>query len=128
MTGRLIKYTGYGNAAGLLAEAGLMLSSHGDKAAYSDDSGSSDSEEYGRLARDINVITGQAEVGAEGARQRRPVFEGMSEEQKEYEAVQLANAIDRLARMGQGIRPATVGPDGRPVELEHVLQLREERD
>ncbi|CAF1097657.1 unnamed protein product [Brachionus calyciflorus] len=32
---RFVKYTGYGNAAGLLAEAGLMLSSHGDKAAYS---------------------------------------------------------------------------------------------
>jgi hypothetical protein len=124
MTGRLIKYTGYGNAAGLLAEAGLMLSSHGDKAAYSDDSGSSDSEEYGQLEKDINVITGQAEEVA----RRRPVFEGMSEEQKEYEAVQLANAIDRLARMGRGVRPATIGPDGRPVELEHVLQLREERD
>lgn len=129
--GRLIKYTGYGNAAGLLAEAGLMLSSHGDKGAYSSDSDNSDSEEYSRLERDINPITGQAEVDdVEEAlkKKKRDIFEGMTEEQKEYEAVQLANAIDKLSRMGHGIKPATIGPDGRPVEMEHILQLQDKKD
>ena len=47
---------------------------------------------------------------------------GMSDEQKEYEAVRLLNLIDRLQRDGV-IRPARVGADGRPQPLEHVLQM-----
>lgn len=136
---RLIKYTGYGNAAGLLAEAGLMLSSHGDKSAYSSESENSDTEDYKKLEGDINLITGQAELEnetellnekeiktKEKIKQRRDIFEGMTEEQKEYEAVQLANAIDKLTRLG-GIKPATIGADGKPSELEHVLQLQEKK-
>lgn len=142
--GRLIKYTGYGNAAGLLAEAGLMLSSHGDRAAYSSESDDSDSEDYKKLENNINVITGQAELDNESdtellnekerearlkKKQRQDIFEGMTEEQKEYEAMQLANAIDKLTRLGSGIiKPATIGPDGRPVEIEHVLQLQENQN
>jgi hypothetical protein len=115
-----------------------MLSSHGDKAAYSSESDNSDSEDYQKLERDINVITGQAEVedsnflnasekeAKERRKQRQELFDGMSEEQKEYEAMQLVNAIDKLTRMGSGlIKPATIGPDGRPVEIESVLQLQE---
>lgn len=140
--GRLIKFTGYGNAAGLLAEAGLMLSTHGDKSAYSSESGDSDSEDYKKLESGINPITGQAEIECDTElmnekerevnqkkRLRKDIFEGMTEEQKEYEAVQLANAIDKLTRLGSGlIKPATIGPDGRPVEIEHVLQLQEKND
>lgn len=59
---RLIKYTGYGNAAGLLAEAGLMLSTHGDRSAYSSDSDDSDTEDYKRLEECINPVTGRAEI------------------------------------------------------------------
>lgn len=46
--GRLIKYTGYGNAAGLLANRGLMLSSHagGSRDDYSSESEDSDTDEY----------------------------------------------------------------------------------
>ncbi len=115
-----------------------MLSSHGDKAAYSSESDNSDSEDYQKLERDINVITGQAEVedsnflnasekeAKERRKQRQELFDGMSEEQKEYEAMQLVNAIDKLTRMGSGlIKPATIGPDGKPVEIESVLQLQE---
>ena len=40
-------------------------------------------------------------------------FEGMSEEQKEYEAVKLANLIDKLHTMGV-VKPAKLGEDGKP--------------
>lgn len=42
--GRLIKYTGYGNAAGLLAKRGLMLGGQGEE--YSSESEDSDTDEY----------------------------------------------------------------------------------
>ena len=49
-------------------------------------------------------------------------FDNMSEEQKEYEAMKLANAMDKL--MSEGIfRPGTVGPDGKPVAVSHVNEL-----
>lgn len=121
---RLVKYTGYGNAAGLLAEAGLMLSSHGDRSAYSSDSDDSDTEDFKELEECINPITGKAELD-ESRRPKKDLFEGMSEEQKEYEAIKLVNAIDKLTRISGGIKPATIGPDGRPVEIEHVLQLQD---
>lgn len=50
--GRLIKYTGYGNAAGLLANRGLMLGSRSGAAsrdAYSSESEDSETEEYAML-------------------------------------------------------------------------------
>ena len=136
--GRMVKHTGYGNAAGMLAEAGLMLSTHGDRSAYSSDSDDSDSEDYKKLEGFINPITGRAEIyddfyvdsaGRKVYKPKRDVFEGMSEEQKEYEALQIVNAIDKLARMTDGaIKPATIGPDGRPVEIQHVLQLQEAKN
>ena len=43
---RLIKYTGYGNAAGLLANKGLMLGGRGNSGDYSSESEESDTEEY----------------------------------------------------------------------------------
>ena len=57
---------------------------------------------------------------------KKDIFEGLTEEQKEYEAMKLVEAFDRLTKMGSGcIKPATIGPDGRPVEIQHVLQLQE---
>lgn len=52
--GRLIKYTGYGNAAGLLANRGLMLGgcpsgASTSRDAYSSESEDSETEEYARL-------------------------------------------------------------------------------
>jgi hypothetical protein len=147
---RLVKYTGYGNAAGLLAEAGLMLSSHGDKTAYSSDDTDSNSDtdtDYKKCKHTINLITGQAELDDQENTEdddeelkskineiklkkklTRDIFEGMSDEQKEYEAMQIVNAIDKLTRMGSGfIKPATIGPDGKPCEIEHVLQLQDKK-
>ncbi len=134
---RLVKYSGYGNAAGLLAEAGLMLSSHGDRNAYSSDSDDSDTEDYKNLENYINPITGRVEIDEsdknavnidDGDKKvfklKKDIFEGMSEEQKEYEAIQIVNAIDKLSKSG-AIKQATIGPDGRPIEMQHVLQLQE---
>ena len=44
---RFVKYTGYGNAAGLLAQRGLMCGGRG--ADYSSDSEDSETEEYSAL-------------------------------------------------------------------------------
>ena len=43
---RMIKYTGYGNAAGLLAKRGLMLGGKDPTIEYSSSSDESDTEEY----------------------------------------------------------------------------------
>ena len=48
----------------------------------------------------------------------------MTEEQKEYEAHQLANLIHQLHELG-AIKPGKIGPDGKPVAVEHVLELTE---
>jgi len=41
----MVKYTGYGNAAGLLANRGLLLGGRGNSGQYSSDS-DSDTDEY----------------------------------------------------------------------------------
>lgn len=55
----MTKYTGFGNAAGMLAKRGL-LGGRPDKGAadYSDDSGDSDTEEYTKFKHGINPVTG----------------------------------------------------------------------
>jgi len=114
--GRLIKHTGYGNAAGLLARRGLMAGGKG-VGDFSDDE-ESDTEEYLRERHKINPVIGCVE---------EPVvspLEGMSEEQKEYEAMQLVNLMDKMQRTGL-ISPCRVGEDGRPEAVEHVMQLIE---
>ena len=45
---RFVKYTGYGNAAGLLAQRGLMCG--GKSGEYSSESDDSDTDEYSQLA------------------------------------------------------------------------------
>ena len=47
---RFVKYTGYGNAAGLLAQRGLMCGGRGiGRADYSSESEESETEEYAQL-------------------------------------------------------------------------------
>ena len=48
----------------------------------------------------------------------------MTEEQKEYEANKLANMIHKLHELG-AMKPGKIGPDGKPVAVEHVLELVE---
>ena len=50
------------------------------------------------------------------------MFDEMSDEQKEYEAIKLAEAMSKL--MDEGIfTPATVDESGKPKAVSHVLEL-----
>uniref|UniRef100_A0A3B3CQ21 Synembryn n=1 Tax=Oryzias melastigma TaxID=30732 RepID=A0A3B3CQ21_ORYME len=87
---RFIKYTGYGNAAGLLAARGLLRGGR-DSGIYSEDE-DSETEEYREAKAHINPVTGVVEED-----QPNPM-EGMSEEQKEYEAMKLVSMFNKLSR------------------------------
>uniref|UniRef100_A0A3Q0RA37 Synembryn n=1 Tax=Amphilophus citrinellus TaxID=61819 RepID=A0A3Q0RA37_AMPCI len=108
----LLKYTGYGNAAGLLAARGLLGGGRGETQ-YSDDE-DSDTEEYKSVKPFINPITGHVEKPLPNP------IEEMTEEQKEYEAEKLANMFDKLSRQ-QMIRPMGVKSDGTLAPLEETL-------
>uniref|UniRef100_A0A8D8LRZ6 Synembryn-A n=2 Tax=Cacopsylla melanoneura TaxID=428564 RepID=A0A8D8LRZ6_9HEMI len=114
---RLIKYTGYGNAAGMLAARGLLGCQNSGQ--YSSSSEESDTEEYIRVRDDINPITGVYEPPKSD-----PMIE-MSEERKEYEAVQLVGMIDKLQKMGV-VQACKLGEDGKPQPVEHILELRDQ--
>ncbi|KAH9409698.1 PREDICTED: synembryn-A-like [Rhagoletis zephyria] len=112
---RFVKYVGYGNAAGHLARIGRMAGEM--PATYSSDSDDSETDEYVQNVDRINPVTGHIQELAPNP------MEGMSEEQKEYEANQLVNLIDQMQRTGI-IQPCRIGEDGRPVPIEHVLELQ----
>jgi len=122
---RMIKYTGYGNAAGLLARKGLMGNPMARKQNlepdYSEDSEDSDTEDYKAVKDDINPVTGRVEKN-----KKNPMDE-MTDEQKEYEARELAKLLGRICNSGV-ISPAVIDEDGRPVRVEHVMQLAEMAD
>lgn len=77
--GRMIKYTGYGNAAGLFAKRGLLGGRECEnQQQYSSDSEDSDTEEYKELLHGINPVIGCYEEP------KKSPFEGMSEEQVNF--------------------------------------------
>ncbi|XP_071761311.1 chaperone Ric-8A [Centroberyx gerrardi] len=93
---RFVKYTGYGNAAGLLASRGLLggrrNSGHTQyPPRYSSDS-DSDTEEYREAKGRINLVTGRVEE------EQPDPMEGMTEEEKEQEARRLISMFNRLSR------------------------------
>ncbi|XP_073327702.1 chaperone Ric-8B isoform X2 [Pagrus major] len=108
----LLKYTGYGNAAGLLVARGLLAGGRGETQ-YSEDE-DSDTEEYKSAKPFINPITGHVEEPLPNP------IEEMTEEQKEYEAQELVNMFDKLSRQNV-IRPMGVRPDGTLAPLEETL-------
>ncbi|XP_029379609.1 chaperone Ric-8B isoform X2 [Echeneis naucrates] len=108
----LLKYTGYGNAAGLLVARGLLGGGRGETQ-YSEDE-DSDTEEYKSAKPFINLITGHVEEPMPNP------MEEMTEEQKEYEAQKLVNMFDKLSRQNV-IRPMGVRPDGTLAPLEETL-------
>lgn len=116
----MVKYTGYGNAAGMFANKGLLgRSQPSNSSAYSSESEDSDTEEYVRYKENINPVTGCYE-------QPKPnPLEGMSDEQKEFEAMKLVGLVDQLTRQGI-VQPCTIGEDGKPKPIEHILELQEE--
>ena len=92
---RLVKYTGFGNAAGLLMQRGLLAGgSHEGEADYSSDSGDSDTEEFLQCQSELDPITGAPKV------HEPSILDSMTEEEKEAEAVSLMNAIDKLNKTG----------------------------
>ncbi|KAL8624070.1 hypothetical protein ACOMHN_019493 [Nucella lapillus] len=117
--GRMVKYTGYGNCSGLLAQLGLLkLNETYSKGDYSSDSEDSETEEYSELKGKVNPVTGRWEED------KPSPMEGMSDEQKEYEAKELMKVMDRLQRQGI-IEPCRIGDDGKPKPVSHVLELLE---
>ncbi|XP_016397118.1 synembryn-A-like isoform X2 [Sinocyclocheilus rhinocerous] len=106
---RFVKYT-YGNAAGLLAARGL-LNSRGlsPQPQYSSDS-DSDTEEYRQAKDRINPVTGRVEE------EQPDPMEGMTEEEKEAEALRLINMFNKLSR-GKIIQPMGVTTDGKLAPL-----------
>lgn len=77
--GRMIKYTGYGNAAGLFAKRGLLGGRNSEnQQQYSSDSEDSDTEEYKELQHGINPVIGCYEPP------RKSPLEGMTDEQVKH--------------------------------------------
>ncbi|XP_014394681.1 PREDICTED: synembryn-A [Myotis brandtii] len=110
---RFIKYTGYGNAAGLLAARGLMAGGR-PEGQYSEDE-DTDTEEYKEAkASSINPVTGRVEEKPPNP------MEGMTEEQKEHEAMKLVNMFDRLSRH-RVIQPMGVSPRGQLTSLQDAV-------
>ncbi|XP_076008093.1 chaperone Ric-8A-like [Genypterus blacodes] len=110
---RFVKYTGYGNAAGLLATRGLLCRQGGRAfncdTHYSSDS-DSDTEEYRQVKDRINPVTGRVE-----AEQPDPM-EGMTEEEKEEEARKLIMLFNKLSR-DNFIQPMGVNKEGKLVPI-----------
>lgn len=91
---RFVKYTGYGNAAGLLATRGLLgggSRTPSSDAQYSSDS-DSDTEEYRQVKDRVNPVTGRVET------EQPDPMEGMTEEEKEEEARRLITLFNKLSR------------------------------
>uniref|UniRef100_UPI00398F6363 chaperone Ric-8A-like isoform X1 n=1 Tax=Pristiophorus japonicus TaxID=55135 RepID=UPI00398F6363 len=110
---RFVKYTGYGNAAGLLAARGLLGGGRGS-GKYSEEE-DSDTEEYKEAKPNINPVTGRVE-------EKLPdPMEGMTDEQKEYEAMKLVSMFSKLSRE-QIFQPMAIDHDGNLTPLDETVQ------
>uniref|UniRef100_A0A671R900 Synembryn n=1 Tax=Sinocyclocheilus anshuiensis TaxID=1608454 RepID=A0A671R900_9TELE len=116
---RFVKYTGYGNAAGLLATRGLLggqrskATSSGTQ--YSSDS-DSDTEEYRQIKDRVNPVTGQVEE------EQPDPMEGMTEEEKEEEAHRLISLFNKLSKDNM-IQPMGLNEEGQLVPLSELRDL-----
>ncbi|KAM4715320.1 chaperone Ric-8A-like [Anableps anableps] len=118
---RFVKYTGYGNAAGLLATRGLLGGQGAiSEAQYSSDS-DSDTEEYRQVKDRINPVTGRVE-----AAQSNPM-EGMTEEEKEEEAKRLIMLFNKLSKENI-IQPMGVDEEGKLVPMKGLEEAKSESD
>lgn len=132
---RFIDITGYGNAAGLLYQNGTLS---GETPETKLDYESSDNEDQIREEAiqkqrkkmikekqmekpQYNPTTGRLEP------QKPNIFEGLSNEEKEWEAHKFANIFAKLSN--SALKPMAIGPDGKmtPVDkLVHQTNLPEE--
>lgn len=111
---RIIKYCGFGHAAGLLANQGLFGRLALPKNAS--DSEDSETEDYKAVESMVNPVTGYMEAP------RSNPLEGMSDERKEYEVDRLMNDISKLMNQGV-IKPGIVDETGHLRPAKHVLEL-----
>lgn len=103
---RLIKYTGYGNAAGMLFQRGLLSGGKTERSSeYSTDE-DTDTDDY--LGSEVDPITGGPQ------RPRVDPMAGMTEDEKEAEAVKLAAMFEQLNSSGF-LKMVPVGADGQPL-------------
>eukprot|EP00794_Sanderia_malayensis_P018841 gene18841-20737_t len=110
---RLVKHTGYGNAAGLLASRGLMDKSSATKTGdYSSEDSDSETEEYNAVADEIDLMTGAVSGRTEGD----DPMKDMTDEEKQANAEELMGLIDRLAALNV-VKPMKIGEDGCPQEV-----------
>ncbi|KAM5222770.1 chaperone Ric-8A isoform 1-T1 [Hipposideros larvatus] len=110
---RFVKYTGYGNAAGLLAARGLMAGGR-PPGQYSEDE-DTDTDEYKEAKASINPVTGRVEE-----KPPNPMA-GMTDEQKEHEAMRLVNMLDKLSRH-RVIQPMGMSPRGQLTSLQDAMR------
>lgn len=58
---------------------------------------------------------------------RPNIMDTLTEEQKEYEAMELVNLIDKLNTLGV-VQPCKLDESGRPQPIKHILELQKEED
>ncbi|KAM3717190.1 Synembryn [Dirofilaria immitis] len=116
---RFVKYCGFGHAAGLLANRGILNALNTPK--HLSDSEASETEDYKAIEMQVNPVTGCIEPSGENP------FTGMTEEQKEYEIHRLMNDINKLMNQGL-ITPGQIGKDGQLEPVKHVLELVKDGD
>ncbi|TKR72539.1 hypothetical protein L596_019971 [Steinernema carpocapsae] len=113
--GRMMKYCGLGHAAGLFANKGLF--GNLNRVRNESDSEDSQTEDYKEVEHQVNPVTGFINPARDTS-----AWDNMSEEQKEYEAMKLVDAMSKLMDTGV-IQPGTIGPDGKPKAVSHVCEL-----
>ncbi|KAF1758939.1 hypothetical protein GCK72_015399 [Caenorhabditis remanei] len=112
---RMIKYVGFGHSAGHLANLGLLGQINQPK--HASDSEDSETEDYNKVKDCVNPVTGAMYPPDHGS-----ALAGMSDEQKEYEAMKLVDAMNKMMETGI-VKPGTIGDDGKLREVSHVLEL-----
>lgn len=107
---KLIAYTGLGNSVAFLSTRGLLK---GDRPTRNDEISSRRNlrdDDVARVMERINPITGREE------RACIDITQHMTDQEKEASAVELANAITKLANLGV-MRPARIDSSGKITEL-----------
>lgn len=107
-TEKLITYTGFGNSAAFLSARGLMTETLSQRS----ETNAKDTrdKEYQELRGKLDPITGKIEGP------KKNPMEGMSEEEKEYHAHELADAIAKLSSLGV-VKPMSLDREGEVSEL-----------
>lgn len=116
---RFIKYCGFGHAAGLLANRGIL--NYSNTPTNQSDSEDSETEDYKAVETQVNPVTGCIEPTRENP------FTKMTEEQKEFEVHRLMNDINKLMNEGV-ITPGQIRKDGQLEPVKHVLELVKDTD